>query len=68
MWLVGGPHDGVLVGTSALGGFGEAIEHAHIGWTACDPRVWGTAVNDETKLLMLAEAFDATFEGIDLIA
>lgn len=68
VWLVGGPHDGVLVGTSTLGDFDEAVEHAHIGWTAYDPRVWGTAVNVETKLLMLGEAFDAGFGRVKIQA
>src|SRR3546814_16689185 len=36
--LVGGPHDGDLVGTSTLGDFDLAREAAHIGWTAYDPR------------------------------
>ena len=68
VWLVGGPHDGVLIGTSTLGDFEEASERAHIGWTAFDPRVWGTAVNPEVKLLMLGEAFDAGFGRIKIQA
>ena len=34
----------------------------HIGWTGYDPRVWGTQVNAEAKLLMLGLAFDNGFE------
>ena len=37
--LVGGPHDGDLVGTSTLGDLDPGNESAHIGWTAYDPRV-----------------------------
>jgi N-acetyltransferase len=50
--------DGTLVGTSTLGDFDLEAEHAHIGWTAYSPSVWGTAVNPEAKLLMLGHAFD----------
>lgn len=66
--LVGGKNDGVLVGTSTLGDFEEEIEHAHIGWTAWDPRVWASAVNPEAKLLMLGEAFDSGFGRVKLQA
>ena len=66
--LVGGADDGVLVGTSTLGDFDEDKEHAHIGWTAYDPRVWATAVNPEAKLLMLAQAFDNGFGRVKLQA
>jgi RimJ/RimL family protein N-acetyltransferase len=59
---------GRLVGTSTLGDFDETNEHAHIGWTAYDPEVWGTAVNPETKLLMLGEAFDHGFGRVKLQA
>ena len=50
--------DGALVGTSTLGDFDLEAEHAHIGWTAYNPSVWGTKVNPEAKLLMLGHAFD----------
>ena len=66
--LVGGEHDGLLVGTSTLGDFDLENEHAHIGWTAYDPRVWGTAVNAEGKLLMLGAAFDNGFGRVKLQA
>jgi RimJ/RimL family protein N-acetyltransferase len=66
--LVGGEHDGLLVGTTTLGDFELELEHAHIGWTAYDPRVWGTAVNAEAKLLMLAAAFDHGFGRVKLQA
>ena len=66
--LIGGPHDGELVGTSTLADFDEENEHAHIGWTAWDPRVWGTAVNAEAKLLMLGAAFDNGFGRVKIQA
>jgi RimJ/RimL family protein N-acetyltransferase len=64
--LVGGEHDGLLVGTSTLGDFNEQLEHAHIGWTAYDPRVWGTQVNVEAKVLMLGLAFDSGFGRVKI--
>ncbi len=66
--LLGGEHDGLLVGTSTLGDFDEVTEHAHIGWTAWDPRVWASAVNPEAKLLMLGEAFAHGFGRVKLQA
>ena len=33
-------------------------ERVHLGWTAYDPCVWGTAVNVECKLLLLRHAFE----------
>jgi RimJ/RimL family protein N-acetyltransferase len=62
----GGPLDGVALGTSTLGDFDERREHAHIGWTAYDPRVWGSQVNAEAKLLMLGHAFDAGFGRVKI--
>ena len=66
--LVGGENDGLIVGTSTLGDFDTAREHAHIGWTAYTPRVWGTAVNAEAKLLMLGLAFDSGFGRVKIQA
>jgi RimJ/RimL family protein N-acetyltransferase len=66
--LVGGPDDGRVVGISTLGDLDEATESAHIGWTAWTPGVWGTAVNPEAKLLMLAHAFDHGFGRVKLQA
>jgi RimJ/RimL family protein N-acetyltransferase len=66
--LVGGPHDGDLVGTSTLGDIEPRNESAHIGWTAYDPRVWGTAVNAEAKLLLLGAAFDNGFGRVKIQA
>ena len=66
--LQGGPAHGRLVGTSTLSDFDETREHAHIGWTAWSPTVWGSAVNPEAKLLMLGEAFDHGFGRVKLQA
>jgi RimJ/RimL family protein N-acetyltransferase len=63
---VGGPLDGVAIGTSTLGDFDEGREHAHIGWTAYDPRVWGSQVNAEAKLLLLGHAFGAGFGRVKI--
>jgi RimJ/RimL family protein N-acetyltransferase len=62
----GGTLDGTVLGTSTLGDFDERREHAHIGWTAYDPRVWGSQVNAEAKLLMLGHAFDAGFGRVKI--
>jgi RimJ/RimL family protein N-acetyltransferase len=59
---------GELVGTSTLGDFDEVREHAHIGWTAYHPSVWGGPVNPETKLLMLGLAFDHGYGRVKLQA
>lgn len=59
--LAAGPDAGAIVGSSSLADFDLEREHAHIGWTGYDPRVWGTAVNPEAKLLLLGIAFDHGF-------
>jgi N-acetyltransferase len=64
----GGPHDDEVVGTSTLADFDEAGESCHLGWTAYDPRVWGTQVNPATKALLLGLAFDAGFGRVKLQA
>jgi len=64
--LIGGPDAGTLVGTSTLTDFDLAREHAHIGWTAYNPQVWGTAVNPEAKLLMLSLAFESGFGRVKI--
>lgn len=66
--LRGGPDDGVVVGATKLGDLDLEHETAHLGWTAYDPRVWGTAVNVETKLLVLGLAFDHGFGRVKLQA
>lgn len=64
----GGPHDGEVVGASSLADFDEGREHAHIGWTGWDPRVWATQVNPEAKLLMLGLAFDHGYGRVKIQA
>ena len=64
--LVGGPHDGDVVGTTTLGDFDLQREAVHIGWTGYDPRVWSTAVNPEAKLLLLGLAFDHGFGRVKI--
>ncbi|CAN5317208.1 GNAT family protein [soil metagenome] len=66
--IVGGPHDGQVVGTTTLGDFEPQHEAAHLGWTAYDPRVWGTAVNAEAKLLVLGLAFASGFGRVKIQA
>src|SRR6476619_5683305 len=49
---------GTVVGTTSLGDIDLANERAHLGWTMYASRWWGTQVNPETKLLLLAHAFE----------
>jgi RimJ/RimL family protein N-acetyltransferase len=55
--VASGPHRDEVVGTTSLAEFDERREAAHLGWTAYAPRVWGTQVNPEAKLLLLGHAF-----------
>jgi RimJ/RimL family protein N-acetyltransferase len=58
---------GTIVGTSSLGDASLPDERLHLGWTAYTPTVWGSAVNPECKLLMLAHAFfDCTFGRVKI--
>lgn len=66
--LTAGTGARAVVGMSSLADFDLRHGHAHIGWTGWDPRVWGTAVNPEAKLLMLATAFDHGFVRVKLQA
>ena len=66
--LLGGPNDGDVVGTTTLGDIDINNETIHLGWTAYTPRVWGTAVNAESKLLLLGTAFDSGFSRVYLQA
>ena len=50
--------DGLLVGTSSLLEIDLANESIHLGATLYGRRWWGTAVNPEAKLLLLAHCFD----------
>lgn len=64
--VMGGPHRDAVVGASTLGDFDLTKRAAHIGWTGYDPRVWGTQVNAEAKLLLLELAFGNGFERVKL--
>ncbi len=66
--LEGGPDHGAIVGATKLGDLDLDNESAHIGWTAYDPRVWGTAVNPEAKRLLLGLAFDHGFGRVKIQA
>lgn len=66
--LRGGPDDGRVVGATKLADFDLSNESAHIGWTAYDPGVWGTAVNPEVKLLLLDLAFRSGFGRVKIQA
>lgn len=66
--LASGPDAGRVVGTSTLSDLDVVNEHAHIGWTAWSPSVWGTSVNPEAKLLMLDLAFEHGFGRVKLQA
>jgi len=50
--------DGTLAGTSSLLEIDLANESIHLGATLYGRRWWGTAVNPEAKLLLLAHCFD----------
>lgn len=49
---------GTLVGTSSLMEAHVADERIHLGSTLYGRRWWGTAVNPETKLLLMAHCFE----------
>jgi RimJ/RimL family protein N-acetyltransferase len=49
---------GTVVGTTSIGDVDLVNERAHVGWTAYGVPWWGTAVNAECKLLLLAHAFE----------
>jgi RimJ/RimL family protein N-acetyltransferase len=51
--------DGRLVGSSSYLDIAPAHRRVEIGATWYHPDAWGTAVNPECKLLLLAHAFDA---------
>lgn len=59
---------GPVVGTSTLADLDLTQETAQLGWTAYSPAVWGTAVNAETKLLLLGHAFGAGFGRVSIQA
>lgn len=49
---------GEVIGTSSLGEAVLTHERLHLGWTMYHPRAWGTAVNPETKYLLLRHCFE----------
>ncbi len=57
--LVDGRDAGTLVGTSALLEAHLVNESIHLGSTLYGRRWWGTRVNPEAKLLLLAHCFEA---------
>lgn len=59
---------GPVVGTSTLADLNLQQETVQLGWTAYSPAVWGTAVNLETKLLLLGHAFGAGFGRVSIQA
>lgn len=59
---------GSVVGTSTLADLDLHQETVQLGWTAYSPAVWGTAVNAETKLLLLEHAFNAGFGRVSIQA
>jgi len=67
-WAVRRLADDRIVGTTTLGDLDLRNEHAHLGWTAYAPEVWGTEVNPETKLLLLGHAFASGFGRVKLQA
>jgi RimJ/RimL family protein N-acetyltransferase len=54
---------GAIVGTTSYYGVNEATESLVIGWTMVARPWWRTAVNTETKLLLLTRAFETLGAG-----
>jgi len=54
---------GTVVGWTSFLDISPADGRVEIGSTAYDPRVWGSRVNPETKLLLLTYAFDTVGMG-----
>jgi RimJ/RimL family protein N-acetyltransferase len=50
--------DGVAIGSTRFMELRERDRSVEIGWTWLAPAAWGTGVNVEAKLLMLAQAFE----------
>jgi RimJ/RimL family protein N-acetyltransferase len=57
---------GRAVGSSSFLDIAPADERIEVGWTFYGRRVWRSAVNTETKLLLLGHAFDTL--GYDRVA
>jgi len=68
-WLVrlarplAGLPEGAVVGTSSYLDVSVPDARLEVGWTSYAPAVWGTAVNPETKLLLLGHAFEVLGAG-----
>jgi RimJ/RimL family protein N-acetyltransferase len=54
---------GTVVGSSSFLDVSAADARLEIGFTSYDPRVWGSAVNPEAKLLLLGLAFETLGAG-----
>lgn len=63
--IASGPDQGSAVGTVSIMRFTQGREKVfELGWSGFDPRVWGTAVNAETKLLILTQLFSQDCEWV----
>jgi RimJ/RimL family protein N-acetyltransferase/nitroimidazol reductase NimA-like FMN-containing flavoprotein (pyridoxamine 5'-phosphate oxidase superfamily) len=62
-WVQRDVANGVIVGTTSYYGVNEATESLVIGWTMVARPWWRTAVNTETKLLLLTRAFETLGAG-----
>lgn len=60
---VGGLPPGAVAGTSSYLDVSAPDARLEIGFTTYAPAVWGSAVNPETKLLLLGHAFDVLGAG-----
>jgi len=63
-----GSSEGRLVGVSTLGDLDEANASLQLGWTAYDPKVWGSMVNPETKMLLIGFVFDSGYVRVQIQA
>ncbi len=62
-WLVRDARHGGVVGTTSYLDASAVDARVEVGATGYSPRVWGTAVNPATKLLVLGFAFEALSAG-----
>jgi uncharacterized protein len=62
-WVQRDVTTGEVVGTTSYYGVNEATESLVIGWTMVARPWWRTAVNTETKLLLLTRAFETLGAG-----
>jgi RimJ/RimL family protein N-acetyltransferase/nitroimidazol reductase NimA-like FMN-containing flavoprotein (pyridoxamine 5'-phosphate oxidase superfamily) len=62
-WLQRDVATGEVIGTTSYYGVNEVTERLVIGWTMVARSRWRTAVNTETKLLLLTRAFDTLGAG-----